>query len=124
MDDHQPTDPPYTPMSGDKPRLTDAEKKNNHIASEHKRREGIRNGFDQLASLTPGMEGQGRSEAVLLARFNHEMRRQLITMYHHVQVLRANGQDTTRFEFDVETMRLAEKYAREDEDQQLSGQPM
>ncbi|KAG9714418.1 hypothetical protein KCU73_g16218, partial [Aureobasidium melanogenum] len=44
----------------DKPRLTEQEKKNNHIASEQKRRQAIREGFDRLAEIVPGMSGQGR----------------------------------------------------------------
>ena len=35
----------------DKPRLTEQEKKNNHIASEQKRRQAIREGFDRLAEI-------------------------------------------------------------------------
>lgn len=68
----------------DKPRLTEAEKKSNHIASEQKRRAAIREGFDRLAELTPGMEGQGRSEGLVLQRVVEyakeliEERRQLI----------------------------------------------
>jgi heteromeric Ino2p/Ino4p transcription factor len=50
----------------EKPRLTEQEKKNNHIASEQKRRQAIRDGFDRLATLVPGMEGQGRSESLVL----------------------------------------------------------
>lgn len=52
----------------DKPRLTEQEKKNNHIASEQKRRAAIREGFDRLTELVPGLEGQGRSESVVLKR--------------------------------------------------------
>jgi hypothetical protein len=52
--------------AADRPRLTEAQKKENHIRSEQKRREAIREGFDRLASIVPGMEGQGRSEAVVL----------------------------------------------------------
>ena len=48
--------------SNDRPRLTDAEKKQNHILSEQKRRQAIRMGFDRLAAMTPGMNGLGRSE--------------------------------------------------------------
>lgn len=48
-------------------RLTDAQKKANHIESERKRREAIREGFDRLSVIVPGMGGQGRSEAVVLA---------------------------------------------------------
>nr|POE79790.1 protein ino4 [Quercus suber] len=47
-------------------RLTDAQKKANHIDSERKRREAIREGFDRLSEIVPGMGGQGRSEAVVL----------------------------------------------------------
>lgn len=54
--------------SQDKPRLTEQEKKNNHIASEQKRRAAIREGFDRLTELVPGLEGQGRSESVVLKK--------------------------------------------------------
>lgn len=52
--------------NNDRPRLTDAEKKQNHIISEQKRRQAIRQGFDRLAAMTPGMAGMGRSEAAVL----------------------------------------------------------
>ena len=56
-----------TTLNGtEKPRLSEAEKKNNHIVSEQKRRQAIREGFDRLAAIVPGMQGQGRSEAVVL----------------------------------------------------------
>ncbi|KAM7202445.1 hypothetical protein V8F33_002853 [Rhypophila sp. PSN 637] len=47
-------------------RLTEEEKKNNHIASEQKRRMAIREGFDKLSTIVPGLEGQARSEALVL----------------------------------------------------------
>ncbi|KAJ4421883.1 hypothetical protein N0V82_003483 [Gnomoniopsis sp. IMI 355080] len=50
----------------DKPRLTDAQKRQNHITSEQKRREAIRRGFDKICEVLPGLEGQGRSEGVVL----------------------------------------------------------
>jgi len=68
----------------EKPRLTEQEKKNNHIASEQKRRAAIREGFDRLTELVPGLEGQGRSEGMVLnkvvdhAREKLEERRMLI----------------------------------------------
>jgi hypothetical protein len=52
----------------EKPRLTDQEKKSNHIASEQKRRAAIREGFDRLTELVPGLEGQGRSESIVLQK--------------------------------------------------------
>ena len=60
-----------------KDRLTDAEKKQNHILSEQKRRQAIRQGFDRLAEMTPGMTGMGRSEANVLAHATAELKHQL-----------------------------------------------
>ncbi|KAK7404131.1 Transcription factor [Neonectria punicea] len=62
----------------DKPRLTEEEKKQNHIASEQKRRQAIREGFDRLTELVPGLEGQGRSEGLVLKRTVDYMREQLV----------------------------------------------
>ncbi|PHH67315.1 hypothetical protein CDD81_78 [Ophiocordyceps australis] len=61
----------------EKPRLTEEEKKQNHIASEQKRRQAIREGFDRLTELVPGLEGQGRSEGLVLKRTVEFMRLQL-----------------------------------------------
>lgn len=67
-----------SPTGGiDKPRLTDAEKKQNHILSEQKRRQAIRQGFDRLAAMTPGMDGMGRSEATVLSHATAELKLQL-----------------------------------------------
>ena len=60
----------------ERPRLTDAEKKQNHILSEQKRRQAIRQGFDRLAAMTPGMEGMGRSEAAVLSASVAEIKEQ------------------------------------------------
>ncbi|KAJ4164843.1 hypothetical protein LMH87_006498 [Akanthomyces muscarius] len=61
----------------EKPRLTEEEKKQNHIASEQKRRQAIREGFDRLTELVPGLEGQGRSEGLVLKKTVEYMRQQL-----------------------------------------------
>ncbi|PHH76251.1 hypothetical protein CDD80_1700 [Ophiocordyceps camponoti-rufipedis] len=61
----------------EKPRLTEEEKKQNHIASEQKRRQAIREGFDRLTELVPGLEGQARSEGLVLKRTVAFMRHQL-----------------------------------------------
>ncbi|KAI9648607.1 Transcription factor [Ciborinia camelliae] len=61
----------------EKPRLSEHEKKANHIASEQKRRLAIREGFDRLADLVPGLEGQGRSESVVLKKTVDYIRMQL-----------------------------------------------
>lgn len=87
-----PPSPPTTPQSQDSAsngplpaqHLTEAQKKANHIQSEKKRRSNIRAEYDQLAAMTPGMEGQGRSEGRVLeevvkhGRNLVEERRQLI----------------------------------------------
>lgn len=61
----------------DKPRLSAQEKKDNHIASEKKRRQAIREGFDRLSELVPGMSGRGRSEADVLEATVQYMQEQL-----------------------------------------------
>jgi len=61
----------------EKPRLSEHEKKANHIASEQKRRQAIREGFDRLTEIVPGLEGQGRSESVVLKKTVDFMRLQL-----------------------------------------------
>ncbi|KAK0337787.1 Transcription factor [Friedmanniomyces endolithicus] len=70
---------PSSAMNNDKSgsRLSDQQKKKNHILSEAKRREAIRAEFDRLATLVPGMEGQGRSEAVVLQATVEFMREQV-----------------------------------------------
>ncbi|KAI9793994.1 MAG: hypothetical protein M1816_006619 [Peltula sp. TS41687] len=55
-------------LSPEKPRLSEQEKKNNHIVSEQKRRQAIREGFDRLTELVPGLEGQARSESIVLKK--------------------------------------------------------
>lgn len=88
----------------DRPRLTDEEKKANHIASEQKRRGAIRDGFDRLASMVPGMDGMGRSESVVLQGTIDEIAKR-IEAYHDVLAkLLARGVDTTPFEIpDMDT---------------------
>ncbi|ORX54492.1 hypothetical protein DM01DRAFT_1335629 [Hesseltinella vesiculosa] len=48
--------------------LTEAEKKANHIASEQKRRQNIRIGFDQLIEIVPALNSGNRSEALILQK--------------------------------------------------------
>lgn len=65
-----PMDPPPIPdpqqAMSRKPRLTDAEKKANHVASEQKRRQKIRDAYKRIARIVPGAEGKERSEETLL----------------------------------------------------------
>ncbi|KAI0474828.1 hypothetical protein F4859DRAFT_80411 [Xylaria cf. heliscus] len=76
----------------EKPRLTEEEKKQNHIASEQKRREAIRAGFDRLCELVPGLEGQGRSEGLVLKRTVEYMRVQLEQRRELVLAAEARGE--------------------------------
>lgn len=96
------------PDAADRPRLTDAQKKENHIRSEQKRREAIREGFDRLASIVPGMEGQGRSEAVVLEATIKLMREKIIERQDIIRRARAQGIDTTGWELPKETLEACE----------------
>ncbi|KAK7751158.1 Transcription factor [Diatrype stigma] len=88
--------PPEGPNPGapedTKPRLTEEEKKQNHIASEQKRREAIRAGFDRLCALVPGLEGQGRSEGLVLKKTVEYIREQLEQRRDLILRLEAEGQ--------------------------------
>jgi heteromeric Ino2p/Ino4p transcription factor len=90
--------------AADRPRLTEAQKKENHIRSEQKRREAIREGFDKLASIVPGMEGQGRSEAVVLEATIRYMREQVVERERLVAKAKAQGKDTSAWELPKETI--------------------
>lgn len=49
--------------------LTPEEKKANHIQSEQKRRQVIRDAFDELTTIVPGLgRAQSKSEAIVLRR--------------------------------------------------------
>ncbi|KAH8197417.1 hypothetical protein TruAng_008394 [Truncatella angustata] len=76
----------------EKTRLTEEEKKQNHIASEQKRRQAIRDGFDKLCELVPGLDGQGRSEGLVLSRTVEYMREQLEVRRRLVQEREARGE--------------------------------
>jgi len=75
----------------DKPRLTEEEKKQNHIASEQKRRQAIREAFDAMTELVPGLEGQGRSEGTVLKRTVEFMREQIEERRRLVQSIEEQG---------------------------------
>lgn len=75
----------------DKPRLTDREKKTNHISSEQKRRASIRGGFDRLTELVPGIRGQARSEAVVLAKTVEFAREQVLERLSLIRRIEARG---------------------------------
>lgn len=47
------------------------------MITEQKRRQAIREGFDRLTELVPGLEGQGRSENVVLKKTVDYIRSQL-----------------------------------------------
>ncbi|KAI0181936.1 hypothetical protein GGR52DRAFT_61661 [Hypoxylon sp. FL1284] len=46
--------------------LTDAQKRENHIKSEQKRRGAIKEGFDDLGEITPNLKGGGYSKSTML----------------------------------------------------------
>lgn len=95
--------------AAEKPRLTEQEKKNNHIASEQKRRAAIRENFDLLAAAVPGMEGQGRSEAVVLQAAVDYMRKNIQERKELLALCKDRGIDTTGYELDDVTMTMDTK---------------
>jgi hypothetical protein len=58
---------------------------------EQKRRQAIREGFDRLTELVPGLEGQGRSEGVVLQRSVAYMREQLSARRDLIQRVESYG---------------------------------
>ncbi|PWW75049.1 hypothetical protein C7212DRAFT_206298 [Tuber magnatum] len=78
-------------MASDRPRLSEQEKKNNHIASEQKRRMAIREGFDRLTEIVPGLEGQGRSESIVLKKSVDHMRDVLDERQELIRRIKALG---------------------------------
>ncbi|RKU43689.1 hypothetical protein DL546_000983 [Coniochaeta pulveracea] len=75
----------------EKPRLTEEEKKKNHIASEQKRRQAIREGFDKLTEIVPGIEGQGRSEGIVLQATVNYSREQIEERRRLIHMIESNG---------------------------------
>lgn len=84
--------------AGDKPRLSDQQKKKNHIESEKKRREAIRAGFERLAKIIPECEGQARSEAVVLQRTVGYLRDQLQKKEELRKKAEQQGMNSAEFE--------------------------
>jgi len=109
--------------AADRPRLTEAQKKENHIRSEQKRREAIREGFDRLASIVPGMEGQGRSEAVVLEATVKHLREQIVERNKIIAEAQARGVDTTGWELPDHTLIACESQLKraQEEEEQLNG---
>ncbi|ORY04812.1 hypothetical protein K493DRAFT_378173 [Basidiobolus meristosporus CBS 931.73] len=52
--------------------LTEEEKRANHIASEQKRRQNIRIGFERLVDIVPTLNHNHRSESVILEKFTKQ----------------------------------------------------
>jgi heteromeric Ino2p/Ino4p transcription factor len=109
--------------ANDRPRLTEAQKKENHIRSEQKRREAIREGFDRLASIVPGMEGQGRSEAVVLEATIKYMREKIVERQRIIADAHAQGIDTSAWDLPKETLDAcdAQLQRTRDEEAQMNG---
>lgn len=109
--------------ANDRPRLTEAQKKENHIRSEQKRREAIREGFDRLASIVPGMEGQGRSEAVVLEATIKYMREKIVERQKIIADAQTRGIDTSAWDLPKETLdaREAQLERTRNEEAQMNG---
>ncbi|KAL1921735.1 uncharacterized protein VTP21DRAFT_10377 [Calcarisporiella thermophila] len=64
--------------------LTEEEKKANHIASEQKRRQNIRLGYEQLVTIVPTLSQCNRSEALILQR-SVEYIKHLLSQKHELK---------------------------------------
>lgn len=62
-------------------------------SAEKKRREAIRFAFDRLTTLVPGLEGQGRSEGVVLQRTAEFLHEQLSENQRLADELETRGGD-------------------------------
>lgn len=74
-----------------KPRQTMEERKKKHIASEKKRRQAVREGFDRLTELVPGLEGMGRSQGFVLQRTVEFIRDQIEERRRLIAQIEENG---------------------------------
>jgi heteromeric Ino2p/Ino4p transcription factor len=74
-----------------KPRLTAQQKRDNHINSESKRRDTIRDKFDRICEIVPGLEGKGRSEGVVLEQTNVFIDQQLVARRMMIAAIESLG---------------------------------
>lgn len=109
---------PNNPEAINKSRLTDIEKRDNHIKSEKKRREAIRQGFDRLARIVPGMEGQGRSEAIVLQATVQFMKDKIAEKERLRMLAHERGMPNAEFE---NLYREAEKQVRLEDEERENG---
>ena len=61
------------------------------IPAEQKRRQAIREGFDRLCDLVPGMEGQGRSEGLVLQKTVQYLQDQLDVRRQLIETIEQSG---------------------------------
>ncbi|KAF2751202.1 hypothetical protein M011DRAFT_523242 [Sporormia fimetaria CBS 119925] len=88
-------------------RLTEQQIKENHQQSERRRREMIRAGFDRLA-VAVGMEGQGRSEVLVLGEAVKQTRERLVRIAALVERRKAKGLSLNDLGFDEEILTLVQ----------------
>lgn len=71
--------------------LTPAEKKANHIQSEQKRRQVIRDAFDELTTIVPGLgRSQSKSEAIVLKKtvdYIHQQQQERLSLEKELALL-------------------------------------
>jgi heteromeric Ino2p/Ino4p transcription factor len=107
--------PLITTSTSDKTRLTEQEKKQNHIQSEQKRRQAIREGFDDLAALVPGCKGQGRSEATVLFGAVDHISSMLAERHRLMARVSERGGNVDRWVMDEKTMQKMKEAVEEEE---------
>jgi heteromeric Ino2p/Ino4p transcription factor len=110
----QPTmaSPSPTPSANNPPLLTTAQKKENHIQSEKKRREAIRYEFEGLTYVVPGIIGMGRSELVVMETTLKYMREMITKRQDLLLEAERFGIDTRGYELPTETVKACEEHLK------------
>ena len=104
-------------MDPSRPRLTAEQKKANHIESERKRRDAIRQGFERLSEIVPGTQGQARSEGVVLSSTVQFLREQLDRQEQLKTQALARGMNPLEFE---QHYRDVEKVVRQEDEGRMN----
>lgn len=64
----------------------------NHVDSERKRRDGIRDSFIELTKLVPGTKGSERTEGFLLRMYNEYAKEMIDERLYLIEQLEGQGQ--------------------------------
>jgi hypothetical protein len=113
-------------MGSPGPRLTEKERRQNHIRSENKRREAIRAQYEILANIVPGMQGSSRSEAPLLNATASHIRDLILERESLIAQGKARGINTEGWELPEDIVEEAKRQeankGKDEESQKMKGE--